>query len=349
MNELRISREDVIAAYQVFLGRKPESEDVIQGHLKSRSFAALLLAFKESAEFTSRVQAGPFWHYNSCIDAIGIIHAHENAERRAIAGHRVNYLGVAVNVEKFFPGLGLDNSVEPIPIPANWHADIAEFAGALRAVDLAAETFTMIELGCGWGCWMNNTGVAAKRAGKRPFLIGVEGDEDHLGFAREAMHTNRFDVSQFELIRGIAAAERGKAFFPRQQTAGANWGLSPIFGPSRKQQRELLSNGQYEALDMIALGDIINNRVIDLLHIDIQGGEADLIRACYGLVSERVAYILIGTHSRQIEGDLFKTMTQGGGWILEIERPAILSLANGNHNVTVDGVQAWRNTKLRPV
>jgi hypothetical protein len=40
--------------------------------------------------------------------------------------------------------------VEPIPIPANWHADIAEWAAALRAVDLARGSFTMAELGCGW-------------------------------------------------------------------------------------------------------------------------------------------------------------------------------------------------------
>jgi hypothetical protein len=40
--------------------------------------------------------------------------------------------------------------VEGIPIPANWHADIAEWAAALRAVELAEETFTVVELGCGW-------------------------------------------------------------------------------------------------------------------------------------------------------------------------------------------------------
>jgi len=99
---------------------------------------------------------------------------------------------------------------------------------------------------------------------------------------------------------------------------------------------------------MIPLSKVIDNYPkIDLLHIDIQGGEADLISACLSLLSEKVAYIVIGTHSRQIEGRLFDLLLQAGWW-LEIERPAILSLT-GHPVVTVDGVQGWRNPRLLPV
>ena len=70
--------------------------------------------------------------------------------------------------------------VEPVPIPANWHADIAERAAALRAVEQAHGTFKVVELGCGWGCWLNNTGVAARTLGLAVTLIGVEGDEGHI-------------------------------------------------------------------------------------------------------------------------------------------------------------------------
>ena len=87
---------------------------------------------------------------------------------------------------------------------------------------------------------------------------------------------------------------------------------------------------------------------VDLLHIDIQGGEADLIRDCVALLNGKVAYIVVGTHSREIEGQIFATL-RAAGWALEIERPAILSLANGIPQVTVDGVQGWRNLKLLPI
>jgi hypothetical protein len=98
---------------------------------------------------------------------------------------------------------------------------------------------------------------------------------------------------------------------------------------------------------MISLADISKGYSrIDLLHIDIQGGELDFIQSCLDLLYEKVAYILIGTHSREIEGRLFELLLKPG-WLLEIERPAILSL-NPMPCVTVDGVQGWRNLALLP-
>jgi hypothetical protein len=103
-----------------------------------------------------------------------------------------------------------------------------------------------------------------------------------------------------------------------------------------------------EELPMISLAAAAKDHDrIDLLHIDIQGGEADLIRDRVALLSEKIAYIVVGTHSREIEGRIFATL-RAAGWALEIERPAILSLANGIPQATVDGVQGWRNLRLLP-
>jgi hypothetical protein len=56
--------------------------------------------------------------------------------------------------------------------------------------------------------------------------------------------------------------------------------------------------------------------------------------------------MVIGTHSRQIEGRLLETLLQAG-WQLEMERPALLGVAL-MPSVHVDGVQGWRNLKLLP-
>jgi hypothetical protein len=89
-------------------------------------------------------------------------------------GYFTNAFGVLID-PKFFPTIlkGREGTVEEISIPANWHADIAEFGAALRAVELAHNSFTMIELGCGWGCWMNITGLTAKRKGLNVHLIAA--------------------------------------------------------------------------------------------------------------------------------------------------------------------------------
>jgi hypothetical protein len=291
----------------------------------------------------------PFFHYNATFDPEEVMRRHAVVNLRPREGYLINFLGVAID-PKFFPLILQDraNQVEDIPIPANWHADIAEWGAALRAVDLSGSSFTVMELGCGWGCWINNTGVAARRSGRTPYLIGLEGDRGHIAFAREAYRANGFLDSQVTLHHGIAAAIDGMALFPRQETAGVRWGLEPILNATAQERAKLLATGRYEELSMISLATAARGHPrVDLLHVDIQGGEADLVAGSMTFLQEHVAYLVIGTHSRAIEGRLFDVLLSAS-WQLEIERPAILCLGEFP-TVTVDGVQGWRNQSLLPL
>ena len=342
----RLTRSDIIAAYELLLGRAPETEDTVDAHLKHKSVAEFLKTLVTSPEFESHWQRSPFFFFNAKIDAYAIIRAHENPSRQPKPGHIVNFLGVAMNLD-FMPHLKhADGRVEGVPIPANWHADMAEFAGALRAVDLARKRFTMIELGCGWGCWMNNTGVAAQRRGLAVHLIGVEGDQGHLAFAREALATNGIAADEYTLHRGIAGARNGTALFPRQPRSGHDWGLEARPIRPRDARKWALRLNRYDELPVLGLDAIIGDEPrIDLLHIDIQGAEAVLIRDCLETLNAKVAYIVVGTHSRAIEGYLMTTLLNAG-WALEIERPAIMEIKRRGPQTSVDGVQGWRNPRL---
>jgi FkbM family methyltransferase len=291
----------------------------------------------------------PFWHYNSSFDAVDVMRRFAVIDPAPMAGMAVNFLGVAIDPRIFPPALAeRAGTVEPIPLPANWHADIAEWGAALRAVDLSGPRFTMIELGCGWGCWMNNMGAAARSTGRDIHVIGVEGDVGHIAFAHEALARNGFTPDQWTVVNGIAAGRHGVALFPRQDHAGASWGLEPVFGATDEQRDAAVASGSHDVLPMIPLDQIAGayDR-IDLLHIDIQGGEADLIEECLPTLNEKVAYVVVGTHSRQIEGRLFDMML-AAVWLLEMERPAILSVAGPSPVVTVDGLQGWRNRRMLP-
>lgn len=289
----------------------------------------------------------PFYFYNSLLDLEEIIRRNAAFEVKPRPEYYVNFLDVAID-PKFLPEIlkGKAGHIDEIPIPANWHADMAEWGAALRAVDLAGDRFTVIELGCGWGCWLNNAGAAARRAGKRVTLIGIEGDEGHLGFAVEACSANGFQPDQVHLHRGIAAATAGVALFPRQEVPGIGWGLQPIFGATEEQRAVATKAGTHDELRMITLKDVAQaHDRIDLLHIDIQGGEADLVDGSVDFLQEKVGYTVIGTHSRQIEGRIMKTMLDAG-WILEVERPAIYIPWQGALHLSVDGVQGWRNPRF---
>lgn len=287
-------------------------------------------------------------HYNTIFDAEAIVRRHASASASAHPAYLTNYIGVRID-PKFLPGV-LNERIgilEGVPIPANWHADIAEFAAALRAVELSSKTFTMAELGCGWGCWMNITGVAAHNLGLAPRLIGVEADAGHIAFAAECCATNGFAREEYRLVRGVAAAEDGFALFPRQTIAGQSWGLEPIFGASKSQRRRAVESGSHDECRMVPLEEVIGDAAyLDLLHIDIQGGELDLISSTLDALNTRIAYMVIGTHSREIEGRLIRTLVDAG-WRLEIERPAILMLEHRSPLVRVDGVQGWRNPRIK--
>ena len=105
-------------------------------HDSRNELAAQLAAAR--AEINHAVTgSSPFSFYNTRIDALGLMHRHAvTSEPRA--GYLVNFLGVAID-PKFFPAIldGKAGQVEPIPIPANWHADIAEWARNSGAPELA--------------------------------------------------------------------------------------------------------------------------------------------------------------------------------------------------------------------
>jgi len=350
---MAISEDAVRWAYRLLLDREPDDERVVaQAVANLHSTPELRTFFLSSEEYTQKhppSAPSPFFHYASSFDPIAVMRRHAVDGPEAKPGFVTNFLGVNID-PKFFPTIltGKEGTVEEIPIPANWHADIAEWGTALRAVELSGDTFTVIELGCGWGCWMNNTGVAARASGRKVHVIGIEGDEHHLQFARESLATNGFSDPEVSLHRGIASSRAGFALFPRQDVPGMTWGSEPIFDADEAQRRQALELGHFDELPMVPLAVLIGDRPrIDLLHVDIQGGEADLVRENLDLMSARVAYLLIGTHSKQIEGDLYDMLLKAG-WQLEMERAAIFDLVGGTPHVRVDGVQGWRNPALTP-
>lgn len=291
-------------------------------------------------------RSSPFWVFNSRIDAEAIVRAHEQPDRRPVPDRLVNYLGVKID-PAFVPHVltGRAGEVEHVPIPANWHADISEWAGALRAVDLAREVFRVVELGCGWACWLVNTGTAARAKGLEVELIGVEADDGHAAFGRQSCLENGFSEEQFRIQRAIVGGRPGTALFPHHSAAGSDWGRHAIINGSEAETEAARQSGFYDELPVVRLSDLLTEGKIDLLHIDIQGAEADFIDTCIEDINRIVGYMVVGTHSRQIEGRIFSTMLNAG-WILEIERPAILDLKKDAPDVIVDGVQAWRNPRL---
>lgn len=342
-----VSRDSIIAVFTSLLDRAPDQAS-LDFYANFENIDSVAHCIKNSIEFKEKTRQGPLWNYTALFDPLQLVLSFENPDRQEVKGHIVNYIGVAIDVEKFFPNLGIAGAgVEGPPIPSNWHADIAEFAAVFRAITFSGDTFRMAELGCGWGCWMNISGMAARQRGKEIFLTGVEGDLGHIEFAKQALSTNGMSPADYRLINGIAAGSSGIALFPRQDVPGVAWGLEPVFGASEEQAAQALAQGTHDSVPMVSMAELLaDTPKLDLLHIDIQGGEVDLIRSSLETLNEKVAYIVVGTHSRSIDGKIIDILNGASEWTLEIERPCIASLSEHGAATLIDGVQGWRNNRL---
>lgn len=286
------------------------------------------------------------YHYSCEFDAVNVIARFWNREAAPHPDLATNFLGTRIPPKVHPPKLNaLRGRVEPPPNPGNWHADIAEWAAALRAVRQSTDTFRIIELGCGWGCWLTNTGVAARAIGRRVDLIGVEGNHLHLGNAEETLRLNDFGPEDFTLFHGIAGPREGKALFPSPDAEKTIWNGEAVFYPDEATLKRAEGDPAVQVLDCYPLARLSDGQRVDLLHIDIQGAETDYVAGNFEGIDRLVARVLIGTHSRSIEGQLMDRFLSAG-WRLEMERPALTPIKAGKPRTTIDGVQMWANPAL---
>jgi FkbM family methyltransferase len=286
------------------------------------------------------------YHYYCEFDAISLMQSFNLTGQVSEQDFVKNFLGVRVPVF-VYPSIlaNMSGGIEPIPDPGNWHADIAEWAGALLSVEKAKDQYRILELGCGWGCWLTNMGTAARKRGLSLDLIGIEGDSHHINNARKVLELNNFVDSQFTLHHGIAAATKGKAIFPNPEASATAWGGEAIFNPDAASLARAQTDGSVQVLDCYTLSNLCSEKIIDLLHIDIQGAEVDFVTGNMKEISQYVRRALIGTHSRIIEGQLMQHFIDAG-WTLEIERPLIAPVIAGRPVTQIDGVQMWKNPNL---
>ena len=90
---------------------------------------------------------------------------------------------------------------------------------------------------------------------------------------------------------------------------------------------------------------MIGELSVDFLHIDIQGSEFEIIESAIQIINSQVRAMLIGTHSRVIEGKLIEFLYKHG-WYLHREKPCRFNLVEKPVTIeamtVVDGIQYWR-------
>lgn len=288
-------------------------------------------------------------------------------------GFITNFLGVKTRTQfhNMFPGW--DGLVESVPLPANCHATSLEWAGALRAVLEANERLVAVELGAGWAPWLVSLATAAQQRGVRQVhLVGVEGSQSHFDFMRTHFLDNELDPDQHQLLHAVVGKVDGQAQFPVLPDPSVHWGTAAIYSdsanvpstalgkamrrlrtwasPKRRFSRNSHIPGTppcdkaVEHVDCYSLNTLLRPlAAVDLLHVDIQGAEADVLLSAERAIRSKVKRIVVGTHGRDIEMQLLNGLARQG-WLLEADEACVYVQQGTEMTLLRDGCQVWKNS-----
>lgn len=341
---------EIAAAYQAILGRAPESEEMVAAWSASGlGLDEIGLRLLASPEFLARAHRRALGLLGALSEEeLGLLfHFQQPAE--PISDSIISFVGARTRVDVMATLRGAGGVVEGLPLPCNFHGDIHEWLGLLRAVRGAHESFVAVELGAGWGPWLVAGALAARRRGiERISLSAVEGDAGKLPMIEQHFRDNGIDPAEHRIMHGVVAARDGRARFPEPVDASADWGTASLDGEARRGRRDgnALRPDRVVTLPAFSLASILEPwERVDFVHCDIQGDEVSVVRSARRVLDRKVAWLVVGTHGRDLELELLRELSQRG-WTLEYEQPCRLAQQHGAVVLVVDGVQVWSNPRL---
>jgi FkbM family methyltransferase len=323
--------EDVRFAYRLLLGRAAESEAAVAGHLRQPTLRHLLRAFIGSREFRSAVGEDlPLSEQDrlmALIERLGVPlpDSGDPACWTDLLGvrHRTQYRSDLLRLGgRHVPG--------PTGEPLEWLA-------LLEALDAGGESFVAMELGAGYGPWLSRAGVGWRRLrpGAPLRLIGVEGEPTHFAWLRQHLAENGLAGPGVELHEAAVASAAGRVEFPLAEDPAADWGTCPHAGATK-------GGRPTRSVPALTLGGLLaRERRVDLLHVDIQGGELAVLTAA-GRELARVGRLCVGTHGRDLEAGLMALLPPLG-FRLEAEEACSYRCPTDRPVLTRDGTQYWIN------
>ena len=241
-----------------------------------------------------------------------------------------------------------------LPVPDDGlHAEALEYIGVCDSVHRAKGTYCIIELGSAWGPWISLGGVVARNHGIKTIdLVGVEAHPERFSLLKNQLVANELrpdtiqnateiDGIRCRLIQGAASSEHKTLWFPKVDIK--DMGAAASETNTSSDYRGLTAENF--PVEGFTLKEIIGDLTVDLLHIDIQGAEFDVVNSGITTINSQVKSMLIGTHSRVIEGKLIETLYKHR-WYLHREKPCRVSWLASPQSLEAmtqtDGTQYWR-------
>jgi hypothetical protein len=276
-----------------------------------------------------------------------------------IKGYVTDFMGIRHRINVFPSHYEvLDGTVcGGLPIPDDGiHAETIEYIGTFMSIEDAGSSYSMFELGAGWGPWMSISGLAALKKGINNInLIGVEGESHKIDFIKKHLTENglrptndnlknTFNGVTTTIYNGVINSMGQSCEFP--DASYDDYGSSLVDGTSGRDVYNLITVPGYSFENISR-----EYTIIDFVHMDLQGYELEFIESCIDLFCRKVKYIFIGTHSREIESLLINFLYKRKFKLLReqpccVHWPEQIFTGTWINQTIKDGGQLWKNLDM---
>jgi len=257
----------------------------------------------------------------------------------------------------------LPDGKTPLSLPA-FDEEYFEWIDFLETIEQCNGSYTVIELGAGYGRWAVRCIAAARRMGIESCrAIAVEAEPIHYRWLQQAFADNDMSGQSFITHEAVVNGSGEPAHFyvqppeDQDQLSADQWYGQAMAG---KNHNEIVNEvaDQYEGKQMftapngwktievpaLTLNELLaKETLVDLIDMDVQGAESGIIAASIDALSAKVKRLHIGTHSAQIDADLIQTLSKAG-W--KNTRVYLCGQTQETPYGTIsfqDGVQTWLN------
>jgi FkbM family methyltransferase len=288
------------------------------------------------------------------------------------AGYYVDFLGTQIRHEYIagqpgnaaFPQGGPVRSVA-YPEPAE---EYFEWIDLLESVVAASGSYTMIELGAGYGRWAVRAAFAAQQYDPklRCHVIAVEAEPTVYGWMRQHFLHNGLKPRRHTLVHAAVTDEPGRVEFNIGGPRGGPYDLPPnawygqflakgrtAFGEPRTAGKycgfkvQLYENGWRSIrIPGITLASILKKLDrVDLIDLDIEGQELASLTSVAADLDTKVKRLHIGTHGKEIEAGL-RELLSAHGWQCRADYSLFSTSETPWGPISFEnGVQSWVNPR----
>jgi FkbM family methyltransferase len=283
-------------------------------------------------------------------------------------GYGLDLLGTKIRRE-FVAGLttyAAGPKVTPDPL---FDEEYFEWIDLLESVVAAKGSYTMIELGAGYGRWVLRAAFAVKQHHHQMpcRLIAVEAEPVVFQWMHLHFNDNGIDPSQHSLIHGAVCEVPGDVLFYIGGPRGGpfdrslnNW-YGQFLAKPHDVSGEYVEDGEYSGFKVnlhksgwrsiripgVTLASILKDlERVDLIDMDIEGQELPAVRLNIEELNAKAKRLHIGTHGKEIEDEL-RQLLFSHGWKCQFDYTERSSSETPWGVISFEnGAQSWVNPRL---